>query len=239
MLNATSNDHAFTLYPRFTPFNSTITVLAKGTGATFAITESQWWIRKNTTLKQSTGTSGTKKRKNRLNGEGIMELWSSGLPDMIPSSSMTSSGLFTRMMLFCLQAAEVPVRSLVWDDVQVSVATCTATVFTISLPSTFRRWPFVSVKNATRSIRKSSVSPWILHSVDQAMDCFQMTFPPASFDSVIDKSTMDTFFCSETLLDKIPQYLDGVAKVLKKGSYFLIVSFNEPKVVPPSGNDDL
>ena len=66
-----------------------------------------------------------------------------------------------------------------------------------------------------------------------------MTFPPASFDSVIDKSTMDTFFCSETLLDKIPQYLDGVAKVLKKGSYFLIVSFNEPKVVPTSGNDDL
>ncbi|KAK8823835.1 hypothetical protein WA538_001125 [Blastocystis sp. DL] len=75
----------------------------------------------------------------------------------------------------------------------------------------------------------------------QAMDCFQMTFPPASFDSVIDKSTMDTFFCSETLLDKIPQYLDGVAKVLKKGSYFLIVSFNEPKVFEMVANlaDDL
>lgn len=58
-----------------------------------------------------------------------------------------------------------------------------------------------------------------------------MTFPPSSFDSVIDKSTMDTFFCSETLLDKIPQYLNGVAKVLKKGGHFLIVSFNEPEVV--------
>ena len=70
------------------------------------------------------------------------------------------------------------------------------------------------------------------------MDCFQMTFPPASFDSVIDKSTIDTFFCSETLLDKIPQYLDGVAKVLKQGGYFLIISFNEPEVVSPSGTDD-
>ena len=65
-----------------------------------------------------------------------------------------------------------------------------------------------------------------------------MTFPPTSFDSVIDKSTLDTFFCSETLLDQIPQYLDGVARVLKQGGYFLVISFNDPEVVVLVGNDD-
>ena len=74
--------------------------------------------------------------------------------------------------------------------------------------------------------------------VDQVMDCFQMTFPPASFDSVIDKSTLDTFFCSETLLEQIPQYLDGVTKVLKHGGTFLVISFNEPEVVFLIRNDD-
>lgn len=65
-----------------------------------------------------------------------------------------------------------------------------------------------------------------------------MTFPPASFDSVIDKSTLDTFFCSETLLEQIPQYLDGVTKVLKHGGTFLVISFNEPEVVFLIRNDD-
>ena len=73
--------------------------------------------------------------------------------------------------------------------------------------------------------------------VDQVMDCFQMTFPPASFDAVIDKSTLDTFFCSETLLERIPQYLDGVTTVLKQEGFFLVVSFNEPEVVISSRDD--
>lgn len=63
------------------------------------------------------------------------------------------------------------------------------------------------------------------------MDCFDMTFDSESFHTVIDKSTLDTFLCSEEMFDKIPQYLHGVHRVLKPGGYFLVVSFNPPEAV--------
>lgn len=58
-----------------------------------------------------------------------------------------------------------------------------------------------------------------------------MTYPADSFDAVIDKSTLDTFLCSEEMLEQIPLYLKGVSKVLKAGGVFIVISFNEPDVV--------
>lgn len=58
------------------------------------------------------------------------------------------------------------------------------------------------------------------------MDCFDLSFDDNTFDSVIDKSTLDTFLCSEEMFANIPRYLEGVHRVLKPGGFFLIVSFN-------------
>ena len=59
-----------------------------------------------------------------------------------------------------------------------------------------------------------------------------MSFCENTFDSVIDKSTLDTFLCSEEMFAKIPHYLEGVHRILKPGGYFLVVSFNPPDAVP-------
>ena len=63
------------------------------------------------------------------------------------------------------------------------------------------------------------------------MDCFDLSFDDNTFDSVIDKSTLDTFLCSEEMFANIPRYLEGVNRVLKPGGSFLIVSFNPPDAV--------
>ncbi|KAK8806140.1 hypothetical protein WA171_007225, partial [Blastocystis sp. BT1] len=60
------------------------------------------------------------------------------------------------------------------------------------------------------------------------MDCFNLSFPTDSFDVVIDKSTIDTFLCSEELLEQIPLYLQGICRVLKEGGTLIVISFNEP-----------
>ena len=58
-----------------------------------------------------------------------------------------------------------------------------------------------------------------------------MTYPSSSFNTVIDKSTLDTFLCSEELFDKIVDYFEGVWKVLKDGGYFMIISISPPEAV--------
>lgn len=63
------------------------------------------------------------------------------------------------------------------------------------------------------------------------MDCFDLSFGDNTFDSVIDKSTLDTFLCSEEMFANIPRYLEGVHRVLKPDGSFLIVSFNPPDAV--------
>lgn len=58
-----------------------------------------------------------------------------------------------------------------------------------------------------------------------------MKYPPSSFDVVIDKSTLDTFLCSEELFDKITNYLDGIHTILKREGRFMIISINPPEAV--------
>lgn len=68
-------------------------------------------------------------------------------------------------------------------------------------------------------------------TVDEIMDCFKMTYPPSSFDVVIDKSTLDTFLCSEDLFNRIPEYLSGIANVLKQNGKLMLISINPPEAV--------
>ena len=63
------------------------------------------------------------------------------------------------------------------------------------------------------------------------MDCFDMKYTPSSFDCVIDKSTLDTFLCSEELFNHIPDYLEGILQVLKQNGYLLLISINPPEAV--------
>lgn len=58
-----------------------------------------------------------------------------------------------------------------------------------------------------------------------------MTYPPSSFDVVIDKSTLDTFLCSEDLFNRIPEYLSGIANVLKQNGKLMLISINPPEAV--------
>ena len=56
-------------------------------------------------------------------------------------------------------------------------------------------------------------------------------YTPSSFDCVIDKSTLDTFLCSEELFNHIPDYLEGILQVLKQNGYLLLISINPPEAV--------
>ena len=67
--------------------------------------------------------------------------------------------------------------------------------------------------------------------IDEVMDCFNLSYPDNTFNVVLDKSTLDTFLCSEEMFDKIPQYLEGVSRTLTKDGVFMVISFNEPSVV--------
>ena len=66
--------------------------------------------------------------------------------------------------------------------------------------------------------------------VDEVMDCFNLSYPDGTFNVILDKSTLDTFLCSEEMFDRIPQYLEGVSRTLAKGGVFMVISFNEPNV---------
>ena len=67
--------------------------------------------------------------------------------------------------------------------------------------------------------------------VDEVMDCFNLSYPDGTFNVILDKSTLDTFLCSEEMFDKIPKYLEGVSRTLAKDGVFMVISFNEPSVV--------
>ncbi|CAJ1333342.1 unnamed protein product [Effrenium voratum] len=63
----------------------------------------------------------------------------------------------------------------------------------------------------------------------QEMDALEMTFEENSFDLILDKSTMDTFACSEELAQNIITYLMEVSRVLRTGGTFLVISYGPPE----------
>ncbi|KAL9642965.1 hypothetical protein ABK040_010657 [Willaertia magna] len=70
-----------------------------------------------------------------------------------------------------------------------------------------------------------------------SMDARQLSFPPSSFDAVIDKGCLEAVMCSEGSIDSVRELLREVFKVLRpKGLYFL-VSYAPSKQRLPLLND--
>ena len=61
------------------------------------------------------------------------------------------------------------------------------------------------------------------------MNCCSMGFPDASFDAVIDKATLDSLLCGENSTVNTGKYVGTVARLLKPGGVFIIVSFGTPE----------
>jgi hypothetical protein len=56
-----------------------------------------------------------------------------------------------------------------------------------------------------------------------------MGFPDASFDAVIDKALLDSLLCGENSTVNTGKYVGTVARLLKPGGAFIIVSFGTPE----------
>ncbi len=63
----------------------------------------------------------------------------------------------------------------------------------------------------------------------QVMNCCSMGFPDASFDAVIDKALLDSLLCGENSTVNTGKYVGTVARLLKPGGAFIIVSFGTPE----------
>ncbi len=63
----------------------------------------------------------------------------------------------------------------------------------------------------------------------QRMDMLEMDFPDGSFDAVFDKGTLDSVLCGENSTANAAKALTGVARVLKPGGVYFIVSYGIPE----------
>ena len=61
------------------------------------------------------------------------------------------------------------------------------------------------------------------------MNCCSMGYPDASFDAVIDKATLDSLLCGENSTANSGRYVAEVARVLRPGGVFIVVSFGSPE----------
>ena len=72
------------------------------------------------------------------------------------------------------------------------------------------------------------------------MDCRHMDgFPDASFNSVIDKATLDSIVCGEGSATNVQKYLSEVSRVLKPNGTFLMVSHAQPQYRQNYVNKDI
>ena len=63
------------------------------------------------------------------------------------------------------------------------------------------------------------------------MDCSKgIGYPAASFDAVIDKGLLDALLCSERMVASSERYVAEVARVLRPGGVFVVVSFGAPEI---------
>ena len=62
------------------------------------------------------------------------------------------------------------------------------------------------------------------------MNCCSMGYPDASFDAVIDKATLDSLLCGENSTANSGRYVAEVARVLRPGGVFVVVSFGAPEI---------
>ena len=61
------------------------------------------------------------------------------------------------------------------------------------------------------------------------MNSCSLGFPDASFDAVIDKAMLDSLLCGEASTANTGRYVGEVARTLKPGGVYIIVSFGTPE----------
>ncbi len=61
------------------------------------------------------------------------------------------------------------------------------------------------------------------------MNCSALNYPDASFNAVIDKGTLDCLLCGENSTAITGRYTHEVARVLKPGGVFIVVSYGAPE----------
>ena len=61
------------------------------------------------------------------------------------------------------------------------------------------------------------------------MDMCSMGFADATFDAVLDKAALDSLLCGESSTANSGRYVKEVARVLKPGGVFIVVSFGAPE----------
>lgn len=61
------------------------------------------------------------------------------------------------------------------------------------------------------------------------MNCTALNYPDACFNAVIDKGTLDCLLCGESSTANTGRYTHEVARVLKPGGVFIVVSFGPPE----------
>lgn len=61
------------------------------------------------------------------------------------------------------------------------------------------------------------------------MNVSTLSYPDQQFDAVVDKGTMDSILCGENSTRNASRYCSEVARVLKPGGCFFIVSYGVPE----------
>lgn len=61
------------------------------------------------------------------------------------------------------------------------------------------------------------------------MDITAMSYKDKSFDVVIDKSTMDALFCSDSPHSNVAKMLHHIYRVLSDDGFYFIVSYGSPE----------
>jgi len=57
------------------------------------------------------------------------------------------------------------------------------------------------------------------------MDATKMTYPDDTFDSIIDKATLDSILCSDSSSRHVQNMVKEIYRVLKPGGVFLMLSY--------------
>lgn len=65
------------------------------------------------------------------------------------------------------------------------------------------------------------------------MDACSLTFDDASFDTAIDKGTLDAIACSEAFDWFLPRMARSIVRVLRPGGIWMCVSFTPPEIALP------
>ena len=61
------------------------------------------------------------------------------------------------------------------------------------------------------------------------MNCCALSFADASFESVVDKGTLDSLLCGENSTANSTRTCAEVARVLKPGGVYLVISYGSPE----------